>query len=69
MLRPLGLTEKKLVPDPIFFTEPDPLGAMVHTTTNHNRALVPKGIALDGYCMASMNKKASLTVEWILVIY
>ncbi|KAM9794366.1 putative E3 ubiquitin-protein ligase HERC1 isoform 3-T6 [Syngnathus typhle] len=31
LLRPLGLTEKKLVPDPIAFTEPDPLGAMVYS--------------------------------------
>lgn len=27
LLRPLGLSEKKLIPDPIPFTEPDPLGA------------------------------------------
>uniref|UniRef100_A0A8B9HD78 HECT-type E3 ubiquitin transferase n=1 Tax=Astyanax mexicanus TaxID=7994 RepID=A0A8B9HD78_ASTMX len=29
LLRPLGLSEKKLIPDPIPFTEPDPLGANV----------------------------------------
>uniref|UniRef100_A0A8C7YP15 HECT-type E3 ubiquitin transferase n=1 Tax=Oryzias sinensis TaxID=183150 RepID=A0A8C7YP15_9TELE len=28
LLRPLGLTEKKLIPDPIVYTEPDPLGAL-----------------------------------------
>ncbi|KAM4527576.1 putative E3 ubiquitin-protein ligase HERC1 isoform 4-T4 [Odontesthes bonariensis] len=32
LLRPLGLTEKKLVPDPIVFTEPDPLGALVYSS-------------------------------------
>ncbi|CAN9504281.1 unnamed protein product [Ophioblennius macclurei] len=32
LLRPLGLTEKKLVPDPIAFIEPDPLGALVYTS-------------------------------------
>uniref|UniRef100_A0A8C9YMF6 HECT-type E3 ubiquitin transferase n=1 Tax=Sander lucioperca TaxID=283035 RepID=A0A8C9YMF6_SANLU len=30
LLRPLGLTENRLVPDPIAFTEPDPLGALVY---------------------------------------
>ncbi|KAI4901439.1 hypothetical protein NFI96_014722 [Prochilodus magdalenae] len=29
LLRPLGLSEKKLIPDPIPFMEPDPLGANV----------------------------------------
>ncbi|XP_066501303.1 probable E3 ubiquitin-protein ligase HERC1 isoform X2 [Hoplias malabaricus] len=29
LLRPLGLSEKKAIPDPIPFTEPDPLGANV----------------------------------------
>ncbi|XP_053334016.1 probable E3 ubiquitin-protein ligase HERC1 isoform X3 [Clarias gariepinus] len=28
LLRPLGLSEKKLIPEPIPFTEPDPLGAL-----------------------------------------
>ena len=47
LLRPLGLTEKKLIPDPIPFTEPDPLGALVHSSTDNNsRALVPKGTGL-----------------------
>ncbi|KAM8872529.1 putative E3 ubiquitin-protein ligase HERC1 isoform 2-T2 [Synchiropus picturatus] len=46
LLRPLGLTEKKLVPDPITFTEPDPLGAQAYSTTESSRAVVQKGNAL-----------------------
>ncbi|XP_063334410.1 probable E3 ubiquitin-protein ligase HERC1 isoform X1 [Pelmatolapia mariae] len=46
LLRPLGLTEKKLVPDPIAFTEPDPLGALVYSSAFPSRAPVPKGNAL-----------------------
>ncbi|KAI3361765.1 hypothetical protein L3Q82_002108 [Scortum barcoo] len=46
LLRPLGLTEKKLVPDPITFTEPDPLGAQVYSTAEPTKALVPKGNAI-----------------------
>ncbi|KAM7392705.1 hypothetical protein PAMA_007702 [Pampus argenteus] len=46
LLRPLGLTEKKLVPDPIAFTEPDPLGALVYRSADSTRAVVPKGNAL-----------------------
>ncbi|XP_029941533.1 probable E3 ubiquitin-protein ligase HERC1 [Salarias fasciatus] len=42
LLRPLGLTEKKLVPDPITFMEPDPLGALVYTSVKG----APKGNAL-----------------------
>lgn len=38
LLRPLGLTEKKLIPDPIFFTEPDPLGALVYSSSSPTRA-------------------------------
>lgn len=44
LLRPLGLTEKKLVPDPIAFTEPDPLGALVYSTADPTKAVSPKGI-------------------------
>lgn len=44
MLRPLGLTEKKPVPDPIAFTEPDPLGAMVYSSADSARAVAHKGI-------------------------
>lgn len=43
LLRPLGLTEKKLVPDPIAFTEPDPLGARVYSSTNASRTVAVKG--------------------------
>uniref|UniRef100_A0A8C4H0W8 HECT-type E3 ubiquitin transferase n=1 Tax=Dicentrarchus labrax TaxID=13489 RepID=A0A8C4H0W8_DICLA len=38
LLRPLGLTEKKLVPDPITFCEPDPLGALVYSSADPTRA-------------------------------
>lgn len=43
LLRPLGLTEKKLVPDPITFSEADPLGALVYNCADHMRAVDPKG--------------------------
>ncbi|KAL7377166.1 hypothetical protein ABVT39_023074 [Epinephelus coioides] len=46
LLRPLGLTEKKLVPDPIAFTEPDPLGALVYSAADPTKAVSPKGNAL-----------------------
>lgn len=44
LLRPLGLTEKKLVPDPIAFSEPDPLGALVYSSADPTRAAASKGI-------------------------
>lgn len=44
LLRPLGLTEKKPVPDPIAFTEPDPLGALVYSSADTMRAAAHKGI-------------------------
>lgn len=44
LLRPLGLTEKKPVPEPIAFTEPDPLGALVYSSADPSRAVAPKGI-------------------------
>lgn len=43
LLRPLGLTEKKPVPDPIAFTEPDPLGAMVYSSADPAKAVAHKG--------------------------
>ncbi|XP_058472668.1 probable E3 ubiquitin-protein ligase HERC1 [Solea solea] len=46
LLRPLGLTEKKLVPDPIGFTEPDPLGARVYSSADPARVVPPKGNVL-----------------------
>ncbi|KAJ7986812.1 hypothetical protein DPEC_G00332260 [Dallia pectoralis] len=52
LLRPLGLSEKKLVPDPIPFTENDPLGALVNGTSNTDRTVVQKG-------MAGTDKKSS----------
>lgn len=48
LLRPLGLTEKKLVPDPITFTEPDPLGALVYRSADPMRTVAPKGIMSFG---------------------
>ncbi|XP_051907348.1 probable E3 ubiquitin-protein ligase HERC1 isoform X3 [Hippocampus zosterae] len=54
LLRPLGLTEKKLVPDPIAFTEPDPLGATVYSSADPLRD-DPKGDAVVG-------KKSSLSL-------
>ncbi|XP_074547318.1 putative E3 ubiquitin-protein ligase HERC1 isoform X2 [Halichoeres trimaculatus] len=55
LLRPLGLTEKKLVPDPIAFTEPDPLGALVYSSAEPTKAVAPKGSAL-------VEQKASLSL-------
>ncbi|KAM9306994.1 putative E3 ubiquitin-protein ligase HERC1 [Pholidichthys leucotaenia] len=46
LLRPLGLTEKKLVPDPIAFVEPDPLGALIYSLTCPSRTIGSKGNAL-----------------------
>lgn len=43
LLRPLGLTEKKQVPDPIAFTESDPLGAFVYTSADATKAVAAKG--------------------------
>ncbi|KAJ8338960.1 hypothetical protein SKAU_G00357460 [Synaphobranchus kaupii] len=45
LLRPLGLSEKKLVPDPILFTEHDPLGALVANSVNSDKATIIKGEA------------------------
>lgn len=47
LLRPLGLTEKKLVPDPIAFIEPDPLGALVYSSADTTRAVAAKGILIQ----------------------
>lgn len=44
LLRPLGLTENKFVPDPIAFIEPDPLGALVYCSADAIRTVAPKGI-------------------------
>eukprot|EP00066_Takifugu_rubripes_P013620 XP_011602886.1 PREDICTED: probable E3 ubiquitin-protein ligase HERC1 isoform X2 [Takifugu rubripes] len=46
LLRPLGLTEIKLVPDPIAFTEPDPLGALVYSSADAMNTVAPKGNSL-----------------------
>ncbi|XP_050948731.1 probable E3 ubiquitin-protein ligase HERC1 isoform X3 [Labeo rohita] len=44
LLRPLGLSEKKPVPDPIPFTEHDPLGALVSGSVNGDNNLLYKGV-------------------------
>ncbi|KAM3873957.1 putative E3 ubiquitin-protein ligase HERC1 [Diretmus argenteus] len=59
LLRPLGLTEKKLVPDPIAFIEPDPLGALVHSSADHVRAVVPKGVVVDQKASLSLGEQAA----------
>lgn len=43
LLRPLGLSEKKPVPDPIPFTEPDPLGALANGSVSGENNLLYKG--------------------------
>ncbi|XP_026209989.1 probable E3 ubiquitin-protein ligase HERC1 isoform X9 [Anabas testudineus] len=55
LLRPLGLTEKKLVPDPIAFAEPDPLGSLVYSSGDPTKAIAPKVNAL-------VEQKTSLTL-------
>ncbi|XP_052393189.1 probable E3 ubiquitin-protein ligase HERC1 isoform X2 [Carassius gibelio] len=44
LLRPLGLSEKKPVPDPIPFIEHDPLGALVSGSASGNNSLLYKGV-------------------------
>ncbi|XP_029108431.1 probable E3 ubiquitin-protein ligase HERC1 isoform X2 [Scleropages formosus] len=44
LLRPLGLSEKKLIPDPIPFMEHDPLGALVTSNINNDKAIFYKGV-------------------------
>lgn len=55
LLRPLGLTEKKLVPDPIAFIEPDPLGALVYSSADTTRAVTAKGILMGVFFIASFS--------------
>ncbi|KAJ8286644.1 hypothetical protein GJAV_G00041500 [Gymnothorax javanicus] len=43
LLRPLGLSEKNPIPDPILFTEHDPLGALVANSINSDKATVFRG--------------------------
>lgn len=54
LLRPLGLTEKKLVPDPIVFTEPDPLGALVYSSAETTRTVVVKGNLMLLYFLSNI---------------
>ncbi len=46
LLRPLGLSEKKPVPDPIPFTEHDPLGALVSGLVSGDNNMLYKGNVL-----------------------
>lgn len=55
LLRPLGLTENKPVPDPITFIEPDPLGALVYSSADATRAGAPKGIIFKSQKCYSRN--------------
>lgn len=43
LLRPLGLSEKKPVPDPIPFSEHDPLGALASGTIRGDSSQLYKG--------------------------
>lgn len=43
LLRPLGLSEKKPVPDPIPFSEHDPLGALASGSVSADTHLLYKG--------------------------
>ncbi|XP_037548156.1 probable E3 ubiquitin-protein ligase HERC1 [Nematolebias whitei] len=58
LLRPLGLTEKKLIPDPIFFTEPDPLGALVYSSSCPTRAASKCGAHVDQKTCLSLGQQA-----------
>ncbi|XP_065100040.1 probable E3 ubiquitin-protein ligase HERC1 isoform X2 [Paramisgurnus dabryanus] len=44
LLRPLGLSEKKPVPDPIPFSEHDPLGALASGSVRGDSSLLYKGV-------------------------
>ncbi|XP_014842886.1 PREDICTED: probable E3 ubiquitin-protein ligase HERC1 isoform X1 [Poecilia mexicana] len=58
LLRPLGLTEKKLVPDPIVFTEPDPLGALVYSSSSPTRVASKVTVAVDQKTSLSLGQQA-----------
>ncbi|KAM4720559.1 putative E3 ubiquitin-protein ligase HERC1 isoform 3-T4 [Anableps anableps] len=58
LLRPLGLTEKKLVPDPIVFTEPDPLGALVYSSSCPTRVASKGAVAVDQKTSLSLGQQA-----------
>ncbi|KAM9735318.1 putative E3 ubiquitin-protein ligase HERC1 isoform 6-T7 [Menidia menidia] len=58
LLRPLGLTEKKLVPDPIVFTEPDPLGALVYSSAYPARIAAKGNTLLEQKTSLSLGQQA-----------
>uniref|UniRef100_A0A1A8FK92 HECT-type E3 ubiquitin transferase n=1 Tax=Nothobranchius korthausae TaxID=1143690 RepID=A0A1A8FK92_9TELE len=58
LLRPLGLMEKKLIPDPIFFTEPDPLGALVYSMSLPARTSAKTGALADHKTSLSLGQQA-----------
>lgn len=65
LLRPLGLTEKRLVPDPIAFTEPDPLGSLVYSSADPTRAAAPKGTCVyykKGFKEVDISQKSMLGI-------
>ncbi|KAJ0013027.1 hypothetical protein NQD34_017361 [Periophthalmus magnuspinnatus] len=58
LLRPLGLNEKKLVPDPIDFSEPDPLGALVYNSAGSAKAVGAKSSAQEQKNCLSLGQQA-----------
>ncbi|KAK7896525.1 hypothetical protein WMY93_021850 [Mugilogobius chulae] len=58
LLRPLGLNEKKLVPDPIDFSEPDPLGSLVYNSTDSTKAVAVKNFAQEQKNCLSLGQQA-----------
>ncbi|XP_061589686.1 probable E3 ubiquitin-protein ligase HERC1 isoform X2 [Cololabis saira] len=58
LLRPLGLTENKLVPDPIVFTEPDPLGALAYSSACSTRAAVKGNTLVEPKTSVSLGQQA-----------
>lgn len=59
LLRPLGLNEKKLVPDPISFSEPDPLGGLVYNPADPTKAVVVKSSAQEQKNCLSLGQQAA----------
>ncbi|XP_072310878.1 probable E3 ubiquitin-protein ligase HERC1 isoform X3 [Eucyclogobius newberryi] len=58
LLRPLGLNEKKLVPDPIDFSAPDPLGALVYNSADSTKAVTVRSSAQDQKNCLSLGQQA-----------
>ncbi|XP_028317880.1 probable E3 ubiquitin-protein ligase HERC1 [Gouania willdenowi] len=58
LLRPLGLTEKKLVPEPIVFTEPDLLGALRYTTACLTGTAIRENARMEQKTSLSLGQQA-----------